>query len=245
MSTYRKKPVTVEAQLVTPKSIQDVAKWCNGTVIQGTQEDTTFLQIKTLEGYMAANFGDYVIKGVAGEFYPCKPDIFWETYETVGHTESRDYVLARLQQNLGIQPLNVMQEQVREFQQGMGQPVGTYARSLPKDRVPVRIELIREEFEDELMPALYKGDLVETADACIDLLYVTFGLLVEMGINAAPLFDEVHRSNMSKFGADGKPIIAQENDPDGVFPGRVKKGPNYFKPNLEAIIESGAADLGA
>ena len=84
---------------------------------------------------------------------------------------------------------------------------------------------------------------LETADACIDLIYVTLGLLVEMGVDAEPLFDEVQRSNMSKFGADGKPIIAGPNDPDGIFEGRVKKGPNYFKPNLRALLAHGVADL--
>lgn len=137
-----------------------------------------------------------------------------------------------------------MQEQVREFHAAMGQPVRLWPAPLPQDRVPVRWELVREEAEDELLEALQTGDMVETVDACIDIMYVTLGLLVEMGVNAAPLFDEVHRSNMSKFGADGKPIIAGPNDPDGIFEGRVKKGPHYFKPDLKRILESGAADLG-
>jgi predicted HAD superfamily Cof-like phosphohydrolase len=84
---------------------------------------------------------------------------------------------------------------------------------------------------------------VEVADAAIDIIYVTLGLLVEMGIDADTLFREVQRSNMSKFAEDGTPIIAGPNDPDGVFEGRVKKGPNYFKPNLRGLLESGRADL--
>lgn len=139
--------------------------------------------------------------------------------------------------------LNSMQMQVREFHAAMGQPVGLWPRQLDADRHAVRIELIREEFE-ELRDALSQDDMVETADACIDILYVTLGLLVEMGINVVPLFDEVQASNMSKLGANGKPIIAGPNDPDGIFEGRVKKGPNYFRPNLKAILESGKADLG-
>ena len=138
--------------------------------------------------------------------------------------------------------VNKMQQQVADFHRGMGQPVGHKARALPEDRKAVRVELIREEFE-ELRDALAADDMVETADACIDLLYVVYGLLVETGIDAEPLFDEVQRSNMSKFGADGKPIIAGPNDPDGIFEGRVKKGPNYFKPNLRDLLESGHADL--
>lgn len=139
--------------------------------------------------------------------------------------------------------MNKMQEQVLEFQRAMGQPVNGVAIPLPGSRKDVRIELIREEFIDELIPALEADDMVETADAAIDILYVVLGLLVEMGIDAEVLFDEVQRSNMSKFGADGKPIIAGPNDPDGVFEGRVKKGPNYFRPNLRDLLLSGSANL--
>ena len=139
--------------------------------------------------------------------------------------------------------MNKMQQQVADFHRSMGQPVGHRARALPADRIPVRVELIREEFQDELIPALLAGDAVETVDALVDILYVTYGALVEMGVNAEVIFNEVHRSNMSKFGADGKPIIAGPNDPDGVFEGRVKKGPNYFKPDIRALLEGGHADL--
>lgn len=151
--------------------------------------------------------------------------------------------------------MNKMQQQVADFHRAMGQPVGHRARALPDDRVAVRVELIREEFIDELIPALGyvmkddgtlekrgESDMVETVDAAIDILYVTFGLLVEMGVDASVIFDEVQRSNMSKLGADGKPIIAGPNDPDGIFEGRVKKGPNYFKPHIREILESGIAD---
>lgn len=139
--------------------------------------------------------------------------------------------------------MNKMQQQVVEFHRGMGQPIGHRARPLPRERKAVRIELIREEFIDELIPALEADDMVETADAAIDILYVTLGLLVEMGIDAETLFNEVQRSNMSKFGADGKPIIAGPNDPDGIFEGRVKKGPDYFRPFLRELLTSGVADL--
>jgi len=139
--------------------------------------------------------------------------------------------------------VNKMQQQVAEFQRVMGLEVAHRARALPQELVPVSIELIREEFEDELIPALERGDLVESADAVVDLLYVTFVLACRMGIDAEVLFDEVQRSNMSKLGADGQPIIAGPNDPDGIFEGRVKKGPNYFKPNIGALLASGHADL--
>ena len=132
-----------------------------------------------------------------------------------------------------------------EFRAGMGQHVGASPKAIPAERVATHIELVREEFEDELMPALQTADLVETVDACLDLIYVVMGILVDAGVNAAPGFEEVHRSNMSKFGADGKAIIAGPNDPDGVFEGRVKKGPNYFAPDLAGFLESSESHLDA
>lgn len=137
-----------------------------------------------------------------------------------------------------------MQDAVTEFRTGMGQHVGQRPQAIPQEHVATHIELVREEFEDELVPALQTGDLVETVDACLDLIYVVMGILVDAGVNASPGFEEVHSSNMSKFGADGKAIIAGSDDPDGVFQGRVKKGPNYFRPNLEGLIASGTANLG-
>ncbi|QWS69710.1 MazG-like nucleotide pyrophosphohydrolase [Microbacterium phage WilliamStrong] len=155
--------------------------------------------------------------------------------------------------------MNTQQAGVVAFHRAMGQPVLPRAQALPVGRIPVRVELIREEFMEllealgwageqdseghYLFPTNPKVDMVEMADACIDLLYVVKGLLTEAGIDDEPLFDEVQRSNMSKLGADGKPIIAGPNDPDGIFEGRVKKGPNYFKPDLRGILLSGQADL--
>jgi predicted HAD superfamily Cof-like phosphohydrolase len=143
------------------------------------------------------------------------------------------------------------QRQNRDFHTAMGIETPATPRAIPAEDVPVVIELIREEFIDELIPALgFKPwfteegnikhleplkdgpDVVEIYDALIDILYVTYGAFNRAGMDAEPGYDEVQMSNMSKLGADGKPIIAGENDPDGIFPGRVKKGPNYFKPNL-------------
>lgn len=73
---YRKKPVVVEARCYTRNGIEaeQVAEWCHG------EQTDDGLDIPTLEGVMHANYGDYIIKGVAGEFYPCKRDIFLQTY---------------------------------------------------------------------------------------------------------------------------------------------------------------------
>lgn len=77
-----KKPVTVEAVLVTEDNILEVAVWCNGQVAGQDEEfNSARIYIFTLEGTMTALVGDYVIKGIKGEFYPCKSDIFTDSYD--------------------------------------------------------------------------------------------------------------------------------------------------------------------
>lgn len=81
MTKYRKKPVVVEVMRFTDTTKDRVFHWitCNKSAefINGKPA----LKIQTLEGIMTVSVGDYVIKGVQGEFYPCKPDIFEQTYE--------------------------------------------------------------------------------------------------------------------------------------------------------------------
>jgi hypothetical protein len=87
---YRKRPVSVEAVRLSASNITDVAHWCGGRVdgriveqsIYGSSyQDLRYLSIPTLEGVMRADIGDYIIRGVQGEFYPCDPEIFAKTYE--------------------------------------------------------------------------------------------------------------------------------------------------------------------
>lgn len=82
---YRKKPVVIEAMLCDGTQAQTYAiqQWANlGPInLDGS------LTIPTLEGDMRADIGDFIIRGVAGEFYPCKPAIFWATYEPVETSE--------------------------------------------------------------------------------------------------------------------------------------------------------------
>lgn len=86
---YRKKPVEIEAVLLTTDTVMDALSFlCPDLMavdhsILDMIREREYLTIKTLEGNMRASFGDYIIKGVAGEFYPCKPDIFQQTYEKV------------------------------------------------------------------------------------------------------------------------------------------------------------------
>ena len=87
MPMYRKKPVVVEARRhdnIDLSAQEALADWCHG-LLRGYKLDARerFIQIRTLEGEMEAKFGDWIIRGVNGEFYPCKPDIFEKTYEKV------------------------------------------------------------------------------------------------------------------------------------------------------------------
>lgn len=79
---YEKKPVRVEALQYTPDSLNDLMNW-----VPGLEEHDGKLLIKTLEGVMEAQPGDYIIRGIKGEFYPCKPDIFEATYEFIRNSE--------------------------------------------------------------------------------------------------------------------------------------------------------------
>jgi hypothetical protein len=79
---YRKKPVEIEAVRWTCSNISEVKRFMNNAVMAFNEQNLK-ISIKTLEGVITASPYDYIIKGVKGEFYPCKPDIFEETYEEV------------------------------------------------------------------------------------------------------------------------------------------------------------------
>lgn len=79
---YRKKPVEIEAVRWTGSNISEVKRFMNNAVMVFNEQNLK-ISIKTLEGVITASPYDYIIKGVKGEFYPCKPDIFEETYEEV------------------------------------------------------------------------------------------------------------------------------------------------------------------
>ena len=139
---------------------------------------------------------------------------------------------------------------VRRFHHVYGLPVQTDGASLERESLDMRMSLIAEEFS-ELVGAVYgqaaraevessyrravatddgARDTVETADALADLIYVIYGMALETGIDLAAVLAEVQRSNMSKLGADGKPVYRED--------GKVLKGPGYFPPNVEAVLRS-------
>lgn len=79
---YRKKPVVIEAVQWTGKNYEEIAKFMDYNGIDDT-EGGAVLIIETLEGDHRVSVGDYIIKGIKNEFYPCKPDIFSKTYDEV------------------------------------------------------------------------------------------------------------------------------------------------------------------
>ena len=98
---YRKKPVEIEAIQFDGKNELEIKEFVGDSLIvdlirppQNTEKGIipkrVELTIKTLEGDMKVNIGDYVIKGVKGEFYPCKPDIFEMSYEKVGKRRKKE-----------------------------------------------------------------------------------------------------------------------------------------------------------
>ena len=118
-------------------------------------------------------------------------------------------------------------EHVKKFMKTFGQEVKQKAE-FPSDKITsLRYDLIREEL-DELKDAINKKDIKEVADALTDILYVTYGAGHAFGINLVKCFEEVQNSNMSKLGVDGKPIYNEK--------GKVMKGPNYFKPDLNKFV---------
>lgn len=101
--------------------------------------------------------------------------------------------------------------------------------ALSKEEIQLRFDLLKEENEEYLEAAL-KGDLVEVADALGDIMYILFGTILKHGLQdkIVEVFKEIQSSNLSKLGADGKPIYRED--------GKVLKGPNYFRPDIKKIL---------
>jgi len=119
-------------------------------------------------------------------------------------------------------------QSVKKFMQTFGQEVKSKAEFPNEKIVQLRYELIKEELK-ELNQSIKDKDIKEVADALADILYVTYGAGHAFGIDLDKCFNEVQQSNMSKLGSDGKPIY-NEN-------GKVMKGPNYFKPDLNKFLK--------
>ena len=117
---------------------------------------------------------------------------------------------------------------VKLFMESFGQEVKSKPEFPSDDILKLRTDLIDEEVK-ELWDACDARDLVEIADALTDILYVTYGMAHALGIPIDECFAEVQASNMSKLGEDGKPIYRED--------GKVMKGPSYFKPDLNNVLQ--------
>tara|TARA_B100000929_G_scaffold279756_1_gene257184 strand:- start:580 stop:966 length:387 start_codon:yes stop_codon:yes gene_type:complete len=120
---------------------------------------------------------------------------------------------------------------VKEFHAAFGlgieeKPVA----NLGKAKNLLRFNLMQEENE-EYLEAANKNDLTEVADALGDMLYILCGTIIEHGMQhkIEEIFDEIQSSNMSKLGPDGQPIYRED--------GKVLKGPDYFKPDIDKILK--------
>lgn len=132
---------------------------------------------------------------------------------------------------------SVHYDAVKAFTVAMGQPVGEDITSLETgDLLEMRMDLTEEEALeiDAELPGFFTSPTREAIDKAAftkelaDLLYVTYGMAVTFGLPIDEVFERVHRSNMSKLDDDGKPLYRKD--------GKVLKGPNYEKPNLDDLF---------
>lgn len=122
--------------------------------------------------------------------------------------------------------------QVGDFHRAYGLPIRNVpTAAIGPDQVTLRQALIEEEVR-ELAEAAEAGDLVGVADALADIVYVAYGTAHVYGIDLDAVLDEVHASNMTKLGADGRPVRRAD--------GKVLKGPGYRPPDVRAVLDRGA-----
>src|SRR3954468_20102575 len=120
---------------------------------------------------------------------------------------------------------------VKEFHETFGlqyheAPVAKLDQSI----VDLRHRLMAEE-NDEYLDACRNNDLTQIADALGDKMYILFGTIIAYGLQhkIEEVFDEIHRSNMSKLDDNGKPIYRED--------GKILKSANYFKPNIKLVLD--------
>lgn len=117
---------------------------------------------------------------------------------------------------------------VKEFHEAMGQPVGDKPQWLEPERLSFRLKLIREELDELREELIAEVDLANTAKEISDCIYVLAGLAVEMGLDIDAVFEDVHRSNLSKLGPDGKVIFRSD--------GKVLKPETYSPADPAAVL---------
>lgn len=132
-------------------------------------------------------------------------------------------------------PVGVPAPSPATYVAGFHEVYGLAARTVPGVDVPeraMRMALIEEEV-GELRDALDRGDVAATADALADITYVVYGAALTFGIDLDAVIAEVHRSNLSKLGADGRPVLRED--------GKVLKGPAYTPPDVAGVLAGTAS----
>ena len=137
--------------------------------------------------------------------------------------------LVRMKQLRNVKRMETNFDRVENFMRVFNQEVKDEVGWPDAETMELRIDLIEEELQ-ELKDGILLGDgtLVDVADALTDLLYVVYGAGHSFGINLDKCFEEVHNSNMSKLGNDGKPIYRED--------GKILKGENFREPNLKEVL---------
>lgn len=197
MPSFRKKPVVIEAfKYIHGMAPEQQPEW----FLKAMQANICFpdyqnmsVKIETLEGTMTANNCDYIIKGVKGEIYPCKEDIFLATYMPV---------------DIDTTTFNVHHVQdVYKFQ------TEVLGNEFPDSPILLDGAMRYETFtclDEELKELANARTLPDQADAIVDLIYFAYGALHRMGVDTERVWTEVQRANMSKV--RGKTKRMQEND---------------------------------
>jgi predicted HAD superfamily Cof-like phosphohydrolase len=129
----------------------------------------------------------------------------------------------------GRRPLSEPMQCVLQFHQAFGLPGAASPRhaGVPTALTELRIDLLVEEVQ-EFAEAARSGDLVALADALADIVYVTYGAALTYGIDLDAVLREIHRSNMSKLGSDGRPVLRED--------GKVLKPGTYRPPDVKAVL---------
>ena len=120
---------------------------------------------------------------------------------------------------------------VKEWHEAFDVPV-VDTPAIPQERAEMRQDILEEEVA-ELRAAIAAGDMVEVLDALCDIQYVLDGTFLEFGLHGVKQagMEEVHASNMSKLGADGRPVLRED--------GKVLKGPDFRRPDLGRVLKDG------
>lgn len=121
-------------------------------------------------------------------------------------------------------------DSVKEFHEAFGQANGLYVKNLTQDEFELRHRLMAEE-NDEYLQACKESNIEEIADALGDQLYILCGTILKHGLQhkIQQVFSEIHRSNMSKLDADGKPLIRED--------GKILKSDRYLPPDIKKILQ--------